>query len=579
MLGEAELELLLRLDPLAALRALRAAHTPVFRLGADLSSIRGAVHALGVTVTRQLLEAAPTITAPGPELRTLWRHSIATALAAEGLAKNGGLMPPQAAYLLGLLHDLPRWLQLIQVQLTPHLPVRPATHWLAHWQLPTSLQAALQVTFLTTRSNEPPHDAASLVRTAEWIAELAGFPHADGGIVGDARAKRADKADQLAADQLRRKVDGALRTFGLDPSIPEAELDRASPVANSPVQRHGGLDELVLRVLGGGRAERHLGIVTALTAAAMRFGNYDRVFYGRWNRDSGRVTLRTKCEAASRRLTTLTLAPTAHEQVALRAAQQTGEPVLLQTQLGPPSGILGALSADEILAVPLNRDLLQPAFLMLDRSVQLVPIDLTVDQSKAQTLGIMGSMLHENLLLRRRQQRAQKFAVTDPLTRLFNRRMGLMALEREVARADRSGRPLTVLMCDLDHFKQLNDAFGHLQGDVALQAAANVLRQTVRKGDVVCRYGGEEFLVVLAETNADDATVLAARLFTAVAANGEQLGLPITVSIGLTAYLPGDTAETILQRADGALYASKGHGRNRFSADIDSPDSPVARLG
>ena len=579
VLGEAELVLLLRLDPLASLRALRAAHTPAFRTGHDLTSIQAAVQCLGVPVTRQLLEDTPPVHTPSTELRTLWRHSIATALAAEDLAQKGGLMHPPAAYLLGLLHDLPLWLQWIQATLQPQEPTRTAAHWLAHWQLPTSLQAALLVTFRTDSSQEPPHDAGSLVRTAERLASLAGFPHpAADEQAAIAALAAADKSDLATAQQLRRRVEGALRTFGFDQAIPEAELDRSPPPTILTGQREGGLDELVLRVLGGGRPERHLGIVTALTAAAVRFCGYDRAFHGRWNPATGRLHLRTKCEAAARRLTLKTLQPTPGELAALRTAQQTGDPVLLQAPFGPPAGLLGVLSTDELLAVPMNRELAQPAFLLLDRSVQLTPIELGTDQAKAQTLGIMGSMLHESLLLRRRQQRAQKFAVTDPLTRLSNRRMGLAALEREVARAERSGRQLTVLMCDLDHFKQLNDAYGHLQGDVALQAAADVLRQTVRRGDVVCRYGGEEFLVVLAETSPDEAAVLAARLFTAIAAHGEQLGLPLTVSIGLTSYRAGDTAAALLQRADGALYASKGHGRNRFSADVDATDLPPVPL-
>ena len=153
--------------------------------------------------------------------------------------------------------------------------------------------------------------------------------------------------------------------------------------------------------------------------------------------------------------------------------------------------------------------------------------------------------------------------------------MGLVALDQEIRRAGRSGQPLTVLMCDLDHFKQLNDAHGHLQGDLALRATADVLRQTLRKTDTCCRYGGEEFLVVLPDTNADDATVLATRLFTAVQTRGEDLQLPVTISIGLTVFRSSDTVESILQRADHALYASKDSGRNRFSVDADSFDEVV----
>jgi two-component system cell cycle response regulator len=133
-------------------------------------------------------------------------------------------------------------------------------------------------------------------------------------------------------------------------------------------------------------------------------------------------------------------------------------------------------------------------------------------------------------------------------------------------------------MCDLDYFKRLNDTFGHAEGDRALQAVAEVLRKTVRKGDTICRLGGEEFLVVLPDTHPDDAAVLAARLFTAIHTRGEELGLPLTVSIGLTAYREDDTGERMMQRADHALYASKGQGRNRFSVDIEAGDDQVQPL-
>jgi diguanylate cyclase (GGDEF)-like protein len=99
-----------------------------------------------------------------------------------------------------------------------------------------------------------------------------------------------------------------------------------------------------------------------------------------------------------------------------------------------------------------------------------------------------------------------------------------------------------------------------------------VLRQTLRRSDTICRYGGEEFLVVLPNTTPDEATVLATRLFTAVQTRGETMGLPVTISIGLTNYRDGDSVESILQRADHALYASKDYGRNRFSVDIEGPD-------
>ena len=110
----------------------------------------------------------------------------------------------------------------------------------------------------------------------------------------------------------------------------------------------------------------------------------------------------------------------------------------------------------------------------------------------------------------------------------------------------------------------------HVQGDQALRATADVLRKTLRRSDTICRYGGEEFMVVLPETSAEESAVLAARLFTAVEARGHEEKLPITVSIGQASVRQEDSAESLLNRADRALYASKAGGRNRFSiADED----------
>jgi diguanylate cyclase (GGDEF)-like protein len=334
-------------------------------------------------------------------------------------------------------------------------------------------------------------------------------------------------------------------------------------------QRMGSLDEVVLGVLGWTRSATYRGIVTALTAAALRYGDYDRVFFARWLPETGMVNLRSKADGSSRRVVQRCCATTAAEAQALQTALREDRPVHLEAPLRAGTGLLAVLSTDDLIAMPVNGSFQQPSFLLLDRALTLAPVDLYRDGPMAITLGKMGSLLHENLLLRRRRQRAQKFALTDPLTRLFNRRMGLVALEQELARSERAPRPLTVLMCDLDHFKQLNDTLGHLQGDHALRATAEVLRQTLRKSDTVCRYGGEEFLIVLPDTTAAEATVLATRLFTTVHRTGEDLGLPVTISIGLTTHRPGDTVETILHRADHALYASKGYGRNRFSADVD----------
>lgn len=576
--GQDELVRILQLDPLAVVRGLRAASAPVFGTNVPHWSVRRIVQTLGPALSRRLLDTPAISVAGTTHVRRLWMHSIATAVAAHELAAQTGLLEPDEAYLLGLLHDLPKWLDLLGMQkgkanaITSH-------HWVDHWQLPSTLTDMLR-TIAGRNPAQKPHglvDPCTLVCAAELLAELADFGHPTDELVGDTAGAvfaAAEKSDLIAAQRLRRQVEGALRTFGLDPTMPDVDMDDGAFSLHTG-KRLGGLDDVVLSVLGCTRSETYRGIVTALTAASVRYGGYDRAFYVKWEPTSGNLVLRTKADSSARRLALGSLKPTAEEAAALQSALSEERPVRLEARLGQQKGLLAALSADEALAVPLNRGFAMPAFLILDRSLSCLPIQTDRDTPMAFTLGMTGSLLIDNLLLRRRRQRAQKFALTDSLTRLYNRRMGLVALDQEIRRASRSGQPLTVLMCDLDHFKLLNDAHGHLQGDLALRATADVLRQTLRKTDTCCRYGGEEFLVVLPDTNADDATVLATRLFTAVQTRGEDLQLPVTISIGLTVFRSGDTMESILQRADHALYASKDSGRNRFSVDADSLDEVV----
>lgn len=168
---------------------------------------------------------------------------------------------------------------------------------------------------------------------------------------------------------------------------------------------------------------------------------------------------------------------------------------------------------------------------------------------------------------KRLEQALMREATTDPLTGIRNRRQFFVDAEREMGRAVRYGRPLAVLMLDLDRFKRVNDRFGHHAGDAVLLGCVQACQQSLRDTDILGRLGGEEFAAVLLETDLDDALAAAERLRRAV----EEMAVPFggqdlrcTVSIGLALHMPGDTAfDDILRRADAALYAAKEAGRNR----------------
>jgi diguanylate cyclase (GGDEF)-like protein len=174
--------------------------------------------------------------------------------------------------------------------------------------------------------------------------------------------------------------------------------------------------------------------------------------------------------------------------------------------------------------------------------------------------------LQEQLLTTQRQ--LWERATHDSLTGLWNRAAILELLHRELARGRRECRPVGVLLADLDHFKRINDTFGHLAGDRVLRQVAGRLGEAVRLYDTVGRYGGEEFLIVLPGCDAVHATGLAERLCRCVAAEpAEWQGrpIPITLSLGVAAWdaaAAGDAAG-LLQTADEALYRAKAAGRNR----------------
>jgi len=163
---------------------------------------------------------------------------------------------------------------------------------------------------------------------------------------------------------------------------------------------------------------------------------------------------------------------------------------------------------------------------------------------------------------------ALQTALRDPLTETGNRIAMEQTLKREVDIARRNLQPLSVLMVDIDHFKRINDTHGHIVGDQALKAVASALKDSLRNVDMVFRYGGEEFMVLLSNTSREAASMVGERLRLAVLGIQylvENRAIELSVSLGCASLLPGESMDSLLRRADNALYVSKREGRNRLS--------------
>lgn len=165
-----------------------------------------------------------------------------------------------------------------------------------------------------------------------------------------------------------------------------------------------------------------------------------------------------------------------------------------------------------------------------------------------------------------------KMAVIDPVTNIYNKRYFLERLREEFSHARRSQQPVSLMMCDIDHFKHVNDTHGHLAGDMILHQVAQRMAKVLRQEDLLARYGGEEFVLLMRGAAEANAVALGERIRTVIAEdpfNFESAVIPVTISIGVAALTPEsiyENPQALIAAADACLYQSKAQGRNRVTA-------------
>jgi diguanylate cyclase (GGDEF)-like protein/PAS domain S-box-containing protein len=176
------------------------------------------------------------------------------------------------------------------------------------------------------------------------------------------------------------------------------------------------------------------------------------------------------------------------------------------------------------------------------------------------------------------QDKLREQATHDALTGLYNRRYLEESLSRELILAEREAHPVSVIMCDVDHFKAVNDRYGHLGGDEVLRSFGDLLKRNVRGSDIFCRYGGEEFLLVLPRMSIGDAVERAEQLRSAIAAAPVSYGastIAVTASFGVAAFpRDGTSGDKLISAADSALYVAKAAGRNRVKVNSEPIGAP-----
>jgi diguanylate cyclase (GGDEF)-like protein len=164
-----------------------------------------------------------------------------------------------------------------------------------------------------------------------------------------------------------------------------------------------------------------------------------------------------------------------------------------------------------------------------------------------------------------RQKQAERMAAMDPLTHAYNRRKFSELLDQEIKRVERNDKSFSMVMLDIDHFKKINDTHGHDAGDYVLKRMTNLIRENIRDVDILSRYGGEEFVIILPERNLKVAIAVAERIRKVIeSACFDKVG-QITISAGVSDFMQGDSRESVFKKADKALYIAKNGGRNRVS--------------
>lgn len=588
---------LISADPALSQRVVMAANALLGHVSRPVVTIHDAVTVLGLRALRQLVLGITLIAdyrhgaCSNFDYLHFWQHSLLTALTARHLAQQARLMAPEEVFVLGLLG------QIGQLALATAHP-QAFSELLQQHKAEDSLREGERAQF--------GFDHAEVA--AALLADMH-FPLLFQTLVRDYRTPQASKAE---AGTREWKLLRALNLAGLLADLWLAG-DKASPHQIGSVQRAAAelaieeneLLELATscaqeaqewsRLLGMGNLHL-LELAPLLAAQETPPLSGDPVPYAPGVHDYKMRVLVVEDDRAIRTLLEQWLSAAGHRV----SVAEDGIAALKMAELHRPQVVLTDWHMPRMNGIALSRELRR---LPQHRDVYLIAVTVETSPDKlieAFEAGVDDYLLkplvpklffarlraaqrvvqlQEELAFEREQlvrfsnelssanERLQRQALTDALTDLPNRRFAMERLEQEWALTRRGDRALSCMMLDIDHFKAINDTHGHQLGDDALQQVAEALRKTARAQDVVCRYGGEEFLVICPDSTAEAAYQAAERIRLAVellrvpTANGH---VPLTISIGVAQKDEGMTGvDELINRADNNLYAAKAQGRNR----------------
>lgn len=594
--GTQQLEHAIKSDPAFVGRLLKAANAAGQAGGRPVVAVADAIKVLGLGVVRNLALSFSLVSGyrkgrcRGFDFDRFWNRSLLTGLAFQEIARQAGNVAPEEAFCCGLLADIGR---LALATLYPDAygkllselgdaadpaEVRrreEAAFLLSHddltaamltdWGLPRQLIEAL---YFRDRPSAGPQTAEARIEKLMVEARLAGHVAEACLLEARPRAERLCALSEqvapalLAPEALSQVVDRVAQEWlewgQLLQLRASAMPSCAEMVSDGVAQAAGGSDSLRVLIALGDAAER-----SQVDALLGRLG------YRTYAVGDGELALETAldvqpqilvADAAMGGIDGVRLIRTLRETKLGRAMY-----MVLLTGEGDDERLVEAYEAgaDDYLVRPLKERVLAAR---LRAGARVAELQIEVERDHRE-------MTHFAAELAVTNRRLHEASITDPLTGFYNRRYALDRLEQEWAASNRSGKPLSCMMVDLDHFKEVNDRYGHDVGDQVLTAVAGALQKNLRANDVICRMGGDEFLVISPDADAEAIRAAASRLLEAVA--GVVVSCPggtvrCGVSIGVaTRHARTATLAMLMKAADEGMYRAKIGGRNRIGERAD----------
>lgn len=588
-----EIARVIQADPALTGRLLKFANSGFVGLRRAVLSVPDAVILLGVQVVRQLTLGLSVLSnsrrgpCQGFDYTKFWSRSLATALAAQALCAKDRAFPPEEAFTCGLLSQVgclalaslypesygaleraaASRVELIRLErstlFVDHIDLTIAL--LSDWGLPQVALEAVGEHEQVIDSDKLPQGSRerALAEVLHLAAHIAGICVASeqqrGALLSQLMVLGQHRG--LEETEMGPLFDAVVRDWGewgqlLDMPVNNKRfsfaeiLEQIRPVeAISQDQQHPSLRVLVI--------DDDPVILRKLTLHLEKDGQ--QVLTA----SNGREGLQVALDARPQLIITDWLMPEMDGLAVCRALRKArfGQLlyIIMLTMQEDEEHLVAAFEAgaDDYLVKPYSRRVLEARIRGGER---LIRLQNEIEWEKQDNRRYLAELAIMN-------RRLREAALTDPLTELPNRRYAMEHVVKEWAAAERGGLPLACLMVDVDHFKLFNDCHGHDVGDKVLRETAAVLRGAARANDLACRFGGEEFVVICANTDAEAAHHLAERLRRAVELHGKRIspiGVPLTVSVGVGLRRPGMVSSTeLFKEADHALLKAKSKGRNR----------------